>query len=106
MTAVTGFTRYHTHVPEVRVYKPNFKLCCDRTTFSVANSAGYMRERLAQMRRCCDPAADILGGIIAIDGVEFVTLDQGVVTVQFCRNANIDEVDAQIRQVLKRHPGS
>lgn len=105
MTAVSGSPPSHTHVPEVRVYKPRFKLCCERTTFSIANSAAYKTARIALMRRCCDPAADILHGIDAIVGVEFVTLDKGVVTVQFDRNANIDEADAQIRQVLERHPG-
>lgn len=105
MTAVTGFSTLTTHKAVVRKYKPLIRLCCDRTTFSIANSPSYIKERLAQMRRCCDPAADILGGIIAIDGVEFVTVDEGYVIVTFCRNVNIELVDTHIRQVLERHPG-
>lgn len=106
MTAIPGIKAPRVYKPEVRVYKPRFvRLCCERTTFSIANSASYKAKRIAIMRRCCDPAADILGGIDAIVGVEFVTIDNGNVTVGFCNNVNVEAVDAQIRKVLERHPG-
>ncbi len=107
MTAVTGSsTQNSTQKPTVRVYVPRYvRLCCDRVSLFDRNSAHYRTERVQQMRRCCDPAADILGGIIALTGVEYVTIDNGKVEVGIWYYANVDQVDAEIRQILERHPG-